>query len=555
MPTDRYQFQKVTIPRSVRLSSYIMRQALFAAGLALLLLLAGHVASFGQARRLKANGTSDSTQSRRQALVIGNRAYASGPLRNPVNDAAAMAAFLHKQAGFDVTLLTDVNQRQMDDALREFGKRLKQADVGLFYFSGHGVQSGGSSYLIPLGHRIEKEEDIRFEAVDVGRVLAEMGAAGNSLNLVILDACRDNPFVRGFRSAEHGLGKVDAPAGVMIAYATAPGKTADDNASGENGLYTAELLKQMGRPGLAVEQVFKEVRREVQTQSHRAQIPWEESSLTGDFVFVERGQPAPGPNGGTVKVLETNARLEIKSDPAGAKIWIDGKDSGQTTPASLDLDLTTSARKDLQVQLQFAGYKPLTLAVTLERGKVTTIEQTLKKMIVTDAISPSPGSTKNPNTGLGGFAMTPNIAAKIKAWRQWMENHKQTVAIGHRLEGVYYIDKDIQTQLTKQQAQRVLTILKTWRNKPVMTEDQARDVNRQLGAILNEVQFKKIATMPISGSSGSGGGRPTIEIPDPPTGSFNPLNPDTVPIIRMRPVVKKRIDDFMTALEARVALH
>ncbi len=217
------------------------------------------------------------------ALVIGNGNYSAAPLQNPVNDATDMASAL-KNLGFDVTLKTDAGQRTMEKAIRRFGKQLRSGGVGLFYYAGHGLQVHSSNYLIPIGAEIESEGDVRYEAVDAGLVLAKMEDAGNGLNIVILDACRNNPFARSFRSAERGLAKMDAPTGSILAYATAPGSVAADGA-GRNGLYTAMLLKHMDAPGLEIGRLFREVRKDVVQASSNKQTPWESSSLMGDFYF------------------------------------------------------------------------------------------------------------------------------------------------------------------------------------------------------------------------------------------------------------------------------
>ena len=222
-------------------------------------------------------------QERRIALVVGNGAYKSAPLRNPVNDATDIADALGK-LGFSVSLKTDANQRNMKQAIRVFGKQLRKGGVGLFYFAGHGIQVKGTNYLIPIGAQIESEADVEYEAVDAGRVLAQMEEAGNSLNIIVLDACRDNPFARSFRSSGKGLAKMDAPTGSILAYATAPGSIASDG-PGRNGLYTSALLKHMTTPGLEIGRLFRQVRIDVLGSSGKKQVPWEASSLTGDFYF------------------------------------------------------------------------------------------------------------------------------------------------------------------------------------------------------------------------------------------------------------------------------
>ena len=224
-----------------------------------------------------------SAQEARVALVIGNGAYNEAPLRNPVNDAQAMKEAL-ESCKFTVRLLTNAPKREMEEAIAAFGRRLRGGAVGLFYFAGHGIQVKGANYLIPVGARLEKETDVTYEGVDVGKVLDEMEAAKNALNLLILDACRNNPFARSWRSADKGLAQVSAPTGSLIAYATAPGRTAADG-TGEHGAYTEALLAELREPGQKAEDLFKRVRVRVTQATGDQQVPWESSSLKGDFYF------------------------------------------------------------------------------------------------------------------------------------------------------------------------------------------------------------------------------------------------------------------------------
>ena len=238
-------------------------------------------------------GLAPSTTEKRVALVMGNSRYEASPLRNPVNDANLVASTL-RQMGFDVIARTDVNLREMQLAVREFSRKIHNGSIGLFYYAGHGMQSGGRNFLIPIGAQIEAEGDVVLEALDLNSVLEQMGQADNRLNIVILDACRNNPFARSFRSASQGLAQVNAPAGTFIAYATAPGQTASDG-KGQNGLYTQELMANMRSPGLPIEEVFKRVRVQVRQKSNGLQIPWDASSLEGSFSFVAGTATAASP--------------------------------------------------------------------------------------------------------------------------------------------------------------------------------------------------------------------------------------------------------------------
>ena len=235
----------------------------------------------------------------RHALVIGNANYQSSPLRNPLNDARDMAAAL-KGLGFQVQSLLDADAGQMEQAILDFGDRLRTGGVGLFYYAGHGVQAQGSNYLIPLQANISREIQLKRKAIDAGLVLDAMGAANNGLNIVILDACRDNPYANSFRNTTRGLARMDSPKGSLIAYATAPGDVAADG-DGRNGVFTKHLLEQMQKPGVQVEQVFKQVTQAVHAETRQRQTPFMTSSLLGDFYFkptsasVSATTPAPKP--------------------------------------------------------------------------------------------------------------------------------------------------------------------------------------------------------------------------------------------------------------------
>ena len=222
---------------------------------------------------------------KRIALVIGNSSYSSSPLKNPANDARAIADTLRK-LGFEVDEKLNLGYIPFQEALESFGSKLRSGGVGLFYYAGHGMQVNGSNYLIPVDAKINAENEVRYKAVDAGLVLAKMEQAMSDINIAIFDACRDNPFVRSSRSGSRGLAQVDAPTGTLIAYATAPGRTASDG-DGNNGVYTESLIETLQTPGLKVEEVFKRVRKLVLDKTDKGQVPWESSSLVGDFQFLQ----------------------------------------------------------------------------------------------------------------------------------------------------------------------------------------------------------------------------------------------------------------------------
>lgn len=264
----------------------------------------------------------------RVALVIGNKNYPKAPLENPLNDARDMKAAL-EQVGFRVIYRENANLSTMDDAVHEFVKNLNKESVGLVYYSGHGAQADDGNYLIPVDAKITSKAELKSRAYDAGIILGEMQEVGNKVNVVILDACRNNPF-KGFKGGADGLATMSGPKGSLIAYATAPGSVAGDGASGHNGIYTAYLKQYIVQPGLKIEEMFKKVRQSV-VDKNPDQTPWENSSMTGDFCFAGCA-PSPQP-----------AREEAVSpalDPASIELsfWNSIKDSGN--PADFKAYLT-----------------------------------------------------------------------------------------------------------------------------------------------------------------------------------------------------------------------
>jgi uncharacterized caspase-like protein len=219
-------------------------------------------------------------------LVIGNAGYTAAPLRNPARDASSIADAL-KRLDFEVQLLCDATHKEMEGAIASFSRQLRRGGVGLFYYAGHGMQLNGQNYLIPVDAKLQSETEIKYETVHAAWVLERMEDAGNELNMVILDACRDNPFARSWRSSRKGLAMMQAAQGALIAYATEPGGVALDG-NENNGIFTKHLLKSIEERDLSVEQLFKRVRQGVYEETGGKQLPWETSSLTGDFYFVPR---------------------------------------------------------------------------------------------------------------------------------------------------------------------------------------------------------------------------------------------------------------------------
>jgi len=224
----------------------------------------------------------------RIALVIGNSAYKASPLKNPVNDARDMANSL-RGYGFTVIERNNLTVKQIGSTLREFRSKLTAGSVALVFYAGHGIQIKGENYLPAVDADIVGEEDVPNQSLSTRQIMDVLADAKSRMNLVFLDACRDNPFARSFRSSSRGLGRENAPSGTLISFATRPGSTAADG-DGRNGLYTSVLLEEIKQSNLQIEQVLKRVVTGVKTGSKGQQEPWMEGSIEGDFCFGQCGQ-------------------------------------------------------------------------------------------------------------------------------------------------------------------------------------------------------------------------------------------------------------------------
>ncbi len=270
-----------------------------------LLLVAG--TSFGQ-RNLAITASGTENGSKRVALVVGNSAYTTLPLDNPINDARAMAVKL-QSLGFEVIKRENLTSKQIGSTLREFRSRLAPGAEAIFFYAGHGLQVKGVNYLPAVDADISSEEDVPMQSLEVGKVLELMEDSKTRLNLVFLDACRNNPFSRRFRSAAEGLAKVNAPSGTIMSFATRPGSVASDG-DGKNGLYTEHLLAAMDQPGQPIEQVLKQVLSGVKKTSKGKQEPWWEGGIEGNFYFIQ----------GPVTVNVAQPASLTKLDPAQVEL-------------------------------------------------------------------------------------------------------------------------------------------------------------------------------------------------------------------------------------------
>jgi len=298
----------------------------------------------------------------RVALVIGNSDYPNVPLKNPANDARDLAKALGG-LGFAVNLVVNGDFATMNRAIRDFGNAIKRPDaVALFYYSGHGIQYQGANYLIPTKADIQDADELSYSAVNAEAVYSKMQSSGDKTNLIILDACRNNPFPGTERSMDRGLAVVGniQPPQSLIVYATAPGKTAQDG-DGNNGVFTAALIKHLADPSLDAELMIRRVREEVIATTGGAQVPWANSSITGaGFAFAGGG------------------RLLVATDPAGAEIYVGGEKKGISPLALSDLPRFTEIEISAKIgnkgavrrlTLTEASERRLDLLLEVARGK------------------------------------------------------------------------------------------------------------------------------------------------------------------------------------------
>ncbi|NCC91428.1 MAG: PEGA domain-containing protein, partial [Spirochaetia bacterium] len=325
----------------------------------------------------------------RHALVIGNGNYEDlGMLKNPANDATDMAGAL-SNLGFEVQTLIDADVVSMEEAIVRFGQRLSGSvdSVGFFFYAGHGVQHNGSNYLIPAGAKIASEVFLRTRSISAQAVLDTMQAAGNRLNIVVLDACRDNPFSWA-RSGQRGLSVVASqPPGSIIAYATSAGSVAGDG-DGRNGIFTAELLRVLDMPNVDVSELFRLTGQAVQERTAGRQIPAIYSQFFGKKTLLGSQDTSFNQNGSTAVVqpkaplqsaaLKQKAELFIESNPLGADITIDGRAKGKTplflddvmagTMLAVEARLGTMSAKETYRVID--GFNQLMLTLIQEKGNL-----------------------------------------------------------------------------------------------------------------------------------------------------------------------------------------
>ena len=323
-------------------------------------------------------------QGKRVALVIGNSAYQEAPLPNAMNDGRDMAAAL-RELGFEVIPGENLERRAMEDAIITFGEHLQEGALGVFYFAGHGSQVSGVNYLIPIKAQITKEQHISSEAVPLTRVLQVMERAGDEVNIVILDACRNNPFLGSFRSVTRGLAPVLAPKGMLIAYATKPGDVASDG-GGRNGLYTEALLQHIRMPGIEILDVFKMVGRTVIEKSANKQVPWINTSLYTDVYL-------------TPSALAEHGHLQVHVNVDAAHVRINGVEEG-IARGEAPLRLRHLAVGTLTVRVEADSYEPLERPVTITANQWAQETFVLRRLVAPQGpLTPPAPPVKDPQSG------------------------------------------------------------------------------------------------------------------------------------------------------------
>ncbi|MBK8161036.1 MAG: caspase family protein [Rhodospirillaceae bacterium] len=372
----------------------------------------------------------------RLALVIGNGKYGPevGSLINPPNDANLMAERL-TGLGFKVTKLVNGDQKAMKRAISAFGQQLSAAGsdaVGLFFYAGHGIQVDGANYLIPVGAAIGAEADVDLEAVSAEAVLKQMEFAGARVNIVILDACRNNPLPRSMRSAGSGLARMDAPTGSFIGYSTAPGNVAADG-DGKNSPYTAALAAEMTKPGIAIEEAFRNVRVKVMETTGAQQVPWESSSLTGAFFFkTGAAQVAAAPQPAAKKA-------PVEASAAEEKLWDLVKDSKNPGEFEAFLDSFPDGYYAGVARARAAGLRSASAPVAAASASQPAVPETKVKVA---SAAPEPAPAPEPETQVasiapapppvssdGSMILSPKVGGMLKSYLSKLQNRKGAFAV------------------------------------------------------------------------------------------------------------------------------
>lgn len=326
-------------------------------------------------------------QAKRVALVIGNSSYLKiQALNNPVNDAMDMTAAL-KRLGFAVLTKTDADRKTMRTVIDDFNKAIQGADVALFYYSGHGVQLDNENYLVPVGAEVSVAGDVQDECVSLSRITARMNEAGAGTNIIILDACRDNPFKAVTRGIQRGLAVIaEKPPESIIVYATAENERAEDG-GGRNGTFTSALLKNIERPESFTD-ILIDVKAQVRKETSEKQQPAVYDSLSHRVYLAGSGStPAPAVTVApaspaltpTITVARSYGSLSVTTATAGT-LYLDGKPMGDL-PAGAQAKLDSVEVGERSLELRYADGQVEKQSATVDKGRATSVSFTYKKLL------------------------------------------------------------------------------------------------------------------------------------------------------------------------------
>lgn len=338
---------------------------------------------------------------KRVALVIGNSTYQNVPaLKNPKNDATDTSRAL-KRLGFEVIEGIDLDHQSMQKRIRQFSRALKGADIGLFYYAGHGLQVNGENYLAPVNTTLSDENDLDFETIKLNLILRQMKRSAR-INLVFLDACRDNPMGQSLsansRSANigRGLARVEEESGMLISFATSPGKIALDG-TGRNSPFTKALLKNIATENVSVSDMMIEVRKQVMEETKQKQVPWETSSLTGQFYFNPNQQ-------GTQKVASLQPAATNRNVQKEVLVVADG---------TVDHTFWTSIQdsNDPELYKEYVKRFPNGVFATLAEAKIKAITQSRAITVEAKAETAKPAA---PNTQVQTAALTQPVNQALR---------------------------------------------------------------------------------------------------------------------------------------------
>ncbi|MGZ3236539.1 MAG: caspase family protein [Burkholderiaceae bacterium] len=352
------------------------------------------ISAFAQQRNLVAAPRTVDTNEDRIALVIGNSAYQSSPLKNPINDSRAMSIKL-RTLGFDVIERENLTQKQVGSVLREFKSKLKPGAVALFFYAGHGLQVRGVNYLPTVDAEIASEEDVPLQSINLNQILELLDESKTRMNLIFLDACRNNPYVRTFRSLTNGLSSVSAPSGTIISFATRPGSVAADG-GGNHSFYTEKLLANMDKP-MPIEQVLKNVVSGVKAASNGQQEPWMEGSIEGDFYFVSATQPmqtSPEAN----RIAQETAINQVVEEVIRKAAQMPGAQQQTTQSIAFNIeasywDTAKNSRDKKDAELYLAKY-PNGYFAELAKNRIAALQQEAEDGKEITALAPAFGKTR-----------------------------------------------------------------------------------------------------------------------------------------------------------------